>query len=335
MNPKLTDDAVSRLPLEGGRTALLEEIVGREPATAPARTRRWVAPLAAAAVVAGIAGSSLWWSGDDPAAPTRQPDTAVASDVKSAPTRYAVLDAPGWEVTYTESYEDYGSASYENGGRSFEITTYPADSYAGYVEDREHIVDPAAPGEPVEVLGLGGQMWAYSRDDHTTIREVEAGHFMELRGSGMDESAYVALLGRLRMTDLQGFEASLPDEFVTGDERASTAEEMLAGITDVAGAGWPASGGSLEDSDQQDRYQLGAEVVGDYACAWLGEYVDARAAGDAARAAEAVRVMGTSRQWPVLKEMDTTGDYPEVLWDFADQVAAGQAPEGYRGALGC
>ena len=44
--------------------------------------------------------------------------------------------------------------------------------------------------------------------------------------------------------------------------------------------------------------------------------------------------MGTSRQWPVLQEMDADGDYPEVVWDYADQVGAGQVPEGYREGLG-
>jgi hypothetical protein len=28
-------------------------------------------------------------------------------------------------------------------------------------------------------------------------------------------------------------------------------------------------------------------------------------------------------------------DYPEVVWDYADQVAAGELPDGYWGGLGC
>lgn len=326
MNPKLTDDAVSRLPLEGGRAALLEEIVGAEAVPAPARsTRRWVAPLAAAALVAGIAGSSLWWGGDGPGP---APDAATETQETG---RYAVLDAPGWTVEYTESYGEYGSASYEKGDRSFEITTYPGASYAEYVEDREHIVTPPAPGVPVEVMGVGAQTWAYSRDDHATIREVEAGHWMEFRGQGMDEAAYLALLGQLRMTSLQQFEASLPEEFVTGDERTDVAAEMLAGITQVSGAAFPDGTTAPPESEQQDRYQLGAAVAGAYACAWLRAFQE----GDPTQRAEAVRVMGTSRQWPILQEMDAEGDYPEVVWDYADEIAAGQAPEYYRGALGC
>ena len=41
-------------------------------------------------------------------------------------------------------------------------------------------------------------------------------------------------------------------------------------------------------------------------------------------------MLGTSRDWPVLDEMNERGDYPEVVWEYADQVAAGQVPEGYR-----
>ena len=33
-----------------------------------------------------------------------------------------------------------------------------------------------------------------------------------------------------------------------------------------------------------------------------------------------------SRQWPVLQEMDSEGDYPEVVWGYADTIAAGELP---------
>src|SRR3954470_14568262 len=71
--PKLTDDAISRLPLEAGRAELLEEIMSTvapdrqndtlaEPDPVRASRRlRWVAPVAAAAVVAGLAGGTVWW----------------------------------------------------------------------------------------------------------------------------------------------------------------------------------------------------------------------------------------------------------------------------------
>ncbi len=254
-----------------------------------------------------------------------------------------MLDAPGWTVTGTESGEDgYGEVDYdkgggftEKGGASLTITWYPADSYDSYVEDREHIVDPPAPGEPVEVLGLGGQLWAYSADDHTVIREVQDGHWMEFRGTGMDEAAYRALLGQLRLVGRPGFEAALPDDYVTKDEGLGAALTMISGITDVTGVGWPDGRERTISSKENDPYHLGADVAGAYACAWIAEFADAKNAGDQARADEAARVLGTSGTWPILLEMSADGDYPEVLWDYAIQVNAGQVPESYRDGLGC
>ena len=53
------------------------------------------------------------------------------------------------------------------------------------------------------------------------------------------------------------------------------------------------------------------------------------------QAAEAARVLGTARDWPVLIEMDERGDYPEVVWEYSDTVLSGEVPEYYREGLGC
>jgi hypothetical protein len=75
------------------------------------------------------------------------------------------------------------------------------------------------------------------------------------------------------------------------------------------------------------------------ACGWIEQWQRARAAGDAAAAQRAVAALSTSHDWKVLRDMDAEGDYPEVLWQYADALAvpgAGEsAVEGYRGALGC
>jgi hypothetical protein len=345
MIPKLTDDAVSLLPLEAGRAELLEEIMSTvapdrqtaEP-TPPTPSRRgWLVPLAAAAVVAGIAVSSLWWRGgpgDSGAESTTTHGAAAQAQLREQGFR-AVLDAPGWTVSATEADDDgYGEVDYEKGRSSFQITWYPEDSYADYVKDREHIIDPPAPGVPIDVLGVPGRMWAYDATDHTVIREVENGHWMEFRGSGMDEVAYRALLGQLRLVGLADYEASLPDSYVTATERDDAAAAMLAGITRASGADWPGQPVAVTSSEQ-DPYQLGAAVAGAYACAWLEDFEQATKAGDRARAGEAARVLGTSRDWPVLNQMNDRGDYPEVVWAYAHDVASGKIPEGYREGLGC
>jgi DNA-directed RNA polymerase specialized sigma24 family protein len=60
--------------------------------------------------------------------------------------------------------------------------------------------------------------------------------------------------------------------------------------------------------------------------------------------AEAVAAMRTFRRWPILREMQSGGDFPRVVWQFADAMAGrGRVPagrpmtveEGYRSSLGC
>ena len=248
-----------------------------------------------------------------------------------------MLDVPGWEVTSTESGDDgYGEVNYEKGQGRFTITWYPADSYESYVVDREHIVDPPAPGEPVEVLGkarpaLGLQQQRPHR--HPRGRGRPAGS--SSAGRAWTRTATSSLLGRLTSVGDSGYEASLPQEFVTDDERKAAIAEMLDGIAGVTGAQGPEGTPVRVRSNDQDPYQLGAAVAGAYACAWLEAYENAVTHDQPGQAAEAARVLGTSRDWPVLIEMSERGDYPEVVWDYGDTVQAGEVPEHYREGLGC
>jgi hypothetical protein len=337
MDLKLTDHAVSSLPLESGRAELLEEIMSTvatdrqttEPTEPPTRRRGWLIPAAAAAVVAGIAVSSLWWQhlGRDD-----EEGGHAASSLGLPQGQGIVLDAPGWKV---DSLGEDG-VQFRKGEANLEVTSYDADSYESYVVDREHVVDPPAPGQPVEVLNRAAQMWAYSKNDHTVIREVEDGHWLEVRGQGMDRAEYLALLDQLRLTSTEEFNASLPEGYVTEDERSEVGQQIIGDIEAVSGAGFPdGTTLQLDEGDSQDRYQFGVEVVGAYACAWLESYDNAEAHDQPALAAEALRVLGTSRAWPILKEMDKTGDYPDVLWQIADEARAGQLQPWYREGLGC
>ena len=186
------------------------------------------------------------------------------------------------------------------------------------------------------MLGGSGQLWAYSTNDHTVIREVEAGHWMEFRGSGMDEATYRTLLDQLRIVGIKDYELALGDAFIA--QAGAIRRRDRDAVRDHRGlrrrVAWR-SDRSTSSPNQQDPYQLGAEVTGQYTCAWLDEFAAARDAGDDERAAEAARVLGTSREWPVLQLMDSEGDFPDVVWQYADDVAAGRVPEGYKQGLGC
>jgi hypothetical protein len=245
----------------------------------------------------------------------------------------AVLDAPGWQADHVERSKAYGEISYVDGDQTLDVTWYAADQRPGYVEDRQHIDHPKVdPGEQVVVLGRGGLLWPYSDHDHTVIREAQGGFFIEVRGSGMDKAGFLALLDQLRAVDAAGLEASLPEELVTGAERSDAIKTILAEMgTDLP----PGYDGSPLTSTEPDRYHLGADIAGGVACAWLDEFAAAKQSGDSSRIEAAVAALQESKQWPILLEMDVRGDYPEVLWSYADDALAGRVPERYRGGLGC
>ncbi len=335
--PKLTDQAVSELPLASGRAELLEEIMttvapdrqNAEPTPLPDRHRRarWLVPLAVAAAVATVASSPLWWGGADERQ-GQSPDVSFRAAPDSPGTGYrAVVTAPGWKAEYVSQDDKYGGeVQYSNGGQNLAITWYPAKTYQDYLADREHITQPPAPGDPVTVLGKPGQLWAYADTDHTVMREPDLGHWMEFRGDGMDRAAFEELLTNLKLVSLAEFESALPSSFVTAADRPATVATILDGIEGVTGVTVPAGTTLSMTSDEQDPYQLGADIAGQYACSWIAEFVAATSSGDQARADEAARVMGTSRQWPVLQEMNAEGDYPEVVWEYADTIVAGKLP---------
>ncbi len=47
---------------------------------------------------------------------------------------------------------------------------------------------------------------------------------------------------------------------------------------------------------------------------------------------EAAEALATSRSWPILLEMNAEGDYPEVVWQYADALNGnGDVPAGKPG----
>jgi hypothetical protein len=337
--PKLTDAAVAALPIRDGRVELLEEIMASpvidrvtEP-TAPRgrRTPRWVAAVGAAAAVIAVAAVPLWITqgGDNPG---EKPGNNYATGVEGTGER-AVLTADGWTVDNVTDDDKYGGEiSYSKGSQSLQITWYPADQYDGYVTDREHINHPEVdPGQAVDVLGSPSHLWAYSNDDHTVIRAAGDKYFLEVRGGGMNKQAFLALLGDLRLVTKAGLEDALPANFVTKAERPAA----IAGMLDGMGTLPPGFDTAGLTSQEPDRYNLGAHVSGAVSCAWIEEFKAAKAAGAQARMDDAVAAMQASKQWPILLEMNADGDYPPVVWEYADRMQAGENLQGYRPALGC
>lgn len=347
---KITDQGVAELPIHEGRAELLEEIMAiptdnqnRTSATdelAARRRTRWLPVAGAAAAVAAIAAVIAvppLLGDDDKSDDTTTTDPGIAA---SAPGNgeIAVLDDPGWKLTYASIDPEHGGElSYEasdqridatprnSWGVTLDIHWRTADSYDGYVADREDI----GPAEDVEVLGKHAFLWSYSADDHTTIRDVVGDFTLEVRGSGMTRHDYLLLLGSLEAIAPGELDARLPEDFVTDSERADVVADMLADIP------VPDGFDTAIESTEVSRYQLGADVTSAVTCAWIGQFADAEKAGDDAAMKEAADAMATSREWAILDEMTADGDWSSVIWDYADTLAAGKVPEGYEGGIGC
>lgn len=339
---KITDEAVRELPLHEGRVDLLEEIMSTTPtdrplespdasADLPPRPRRWPVTLAAAAAVAAAIAVPvvLAQGGDERGQVTGQPSEPPSAPDFGSGDR-AILTAGGWTVEYSTDHPQHGGElSYANGAQRLDVHWRPASAYDGYVEDRQHIAHPEVdPGTPVEVLGKPSLLWPYSADDHTVIRPVEEHFFLEVRGGGMDRATFVDLLGDLRLVSREEFQASLPENSITDEERAAEVRAMLVGLPVPDGFEVPAS-------SETERYHLAADVTGAVACHWIAQFDQAQRNGDRAAARAAQQAMGTASTWPVLVEIKDEGGWSDVVWEYADQVVAGRVPEGYRQGIGC
>jgi hypothetical protein len=337
MNAKLTDDAVAELPLHRGRAELLEEIMStpvlddRPVRTDPPRRRTtWPVPVAAAAAVLALVAGSAWLVSG-----LGLRDAGVAAGGSGA--YRAVLEAPGWTVDSVAADDDSGELTYVKRGQAFEISWYPASEYDDYVEDRNHITATPVAGEPVQVLGRDALMWFYGGTDNpTAIREVENGHFLELRGKSMSTAAYLALLDDVRLVDRDDFAAAMPSAYVDGTARQKAIDEVLDGISEYVDPLIPpgSTRGSFS-SAEDDLGLLGLDVARDVACEWLRDWDEAHRVGDQARMARAVAVLGTSRDWPTLRNATAGSEQPQLIWENADRVAAGRAPKDVGHTLGC
>ncbi|HEX7165510.1 MAG TPA: hypothetical protein VF230_00885 [Acidimicrobiales bacterium] len=331
----ISDDDLAGLDISG-LESLVEEIMSRNELQSHPRRSVWPfraavsAAAAAVIVVALFAGQDLGRRGTAWAAPL----VAMAEA-----TPRLVVDAPGWEVTRADEFgADTGEMTFSDGKRSLELRWQPAGAAPALSKDRAASSDHF---EPVTVLGEQATLYRYGgTTDYTTVW-TDGDHALEARGAFRTLAAYKEVLASLRRLDANAWLDAMPASAVRPAERAAAVRAILADIPQPDGF----DPSRLETSASvRDRYQLGAAVAGAVACGWIESWVRATDAGDAAAAARAVAAMGSSRDWDILDEMNPDGDYPEVLWEYADAMKTG-APvpagkvmtvrEAYRSALGC
>jgi hypothetical protein len=344
----VSDADVARLDLLAGERELLEEIMSTPVLDQPERRadetdstnrrNRWFVPsLAAAAAVAAVTTASVWapWSDDASRPGGGQDTTGVAAPAQSsapaspepvpevsAGNPLVLVDDPAWKVTRVdESAKDYGEMTFSDGRHSLDVHWYPAEQYDSYFEDRAY----GNKQQSFTVLGREGTLFRYgSSTDFTTMLPADGPTFLEIRGDLGSRDAYVDLMDRLKQVDLETWAAALPSTVVDPATAEATIAEMLSDVPLPRGF----DAGVLEAGLFADHYQVGAEVTGAVACAWLDQWDDARKAEEPAVAEQAVTALQTSHQWAVLRQMDEQGDYPEVLWEIADAAVAGSQTVG-------
>lgn len=331
--------------LTPGETALRDAITADPPASAVDRRvprRR----LLRRALAVGLVGATALGIGavigidrvGDGASPAW---SAQAVDLAERSPRLLLDD--GWTVTRVdESDTRQGEMTFTRGRLTYELHWRAASLHQGYLDDR---ADPGSTERvgTVSVLGHEATVFRYRRSQDFTALWLQDGHSLEMRGvTPGGAQGFRDLLGRLRAVDVDTWLGAMPPSSVRPSARAAAVDAMLEGIPVPPGL----DVGALRSADLVvDGYQLGAHVSGTVACAWIGRWVDARAAGDTAAARAATAAMATSHRWPVLRGMQAEGDYPAVLWELADAMATdADVPAGkpgigvadsYREALGC
>ena len=252
-----------------------------------------------------------------------------------------LVTADGWTVTRADEFSAVdGEMTFGNGPRTLELS-WRSGSFADWVADR---AQSSGPPSAVTIAGSTATLFQYTGSSDFTALWRVGGNTMELRGVFPTRADYLAVAGTLEPVDVDTWLRAMPASVVRPDQRSDAVRGMLKGIPLPAGFDVDALVGRTTVSD---RYQLGAAVSGAVACGWIESWVTATAHGDTAAAHEAAQAMAGSHHWAILNEMNPDGDYPEVLWEYADamngirdldpnrQPMKFDVATTYRQALGC
>ncbi|MEX1125836.1 MAG: hypothetical protein WEE53_09270 [Acidimicrobiia bacterium] len=309
---------------------------------------------AGAAVVIALGGVALLQAGEsgegieggEPTNPTLAVSTTAGSVPAPSPgeVHRVVSSSPGWAISYLERDGNLegGSGEFQhtmiqftNGSNQAELNlNVGGTDLASLIADRE------ADGTRIDdatVLGTQAVVVRYDGEDYYTAMG-RIGEVVYEFVAGLDESAFRSLLTSLSFVDNEEWNAALPDTVVT--DRSQAVVEFLADIPLPPGFDTT----SLEVGPEEHWYQVGADMVGAVTCAWIDQWVAAKATQDQTAIDQAVDALGTSREWGILTEMSAEGDFSKGVWEYADAIAgdgtvrAGMVltvEESYQQALGC
>ncbi|MGC4879331.1 hypothetical protein ACLQ26_24100 [Micromonospora sp. DT43] len=327
--------------LGGVKQSLLEEIMSEpmvervvEVPRRRLRVRRFAGVVTAAAVLLSVVPASIVLRGSSEGGGV-SPIASADAQVVYPPVAMAVaernprllIDRPGWVVsTVSEFEEDHGSMVFRRGGRELEMTWYLATGYADRFADRRDV----GPAKSVRVDDWPAEVFQYLAGDFSVLLRPRDGMFVEMRTSeGWSRRDLDRVLADIVRVDARTWLAALPAEVAR--PVGVRAAEVLVGVPlppgfDVA---------ALDDIGVPDAYHFGVGVTSRVGCGWIAEWQRARASGDEAAVRRAADALQGSHGWRVLRDMDAAGDWPEVFWEYADEVAAGTLRAGYVQGLGC
>ena len=326
---------IDPLPLDDLAAAAHAGVAARRP-SAPRRRRLSIAGvLVGSAAVGAVLLVSAGRSGDG-ATPA-----FAASVVRAAEASPRLLVAgDGWEIVRADQFgADIGELEFRRSGQTLQLNWYPTPERP---IEGAHTGSGTTSAGRMSVAGATATVVRYNDSDRYRAAWRQGRWTLELDGDAASPGAFAAVLAALRPADVDEWLGAMPESAVRPSGRPAAVDEMLADVPLPPGLDLQALRAGT--GAVRDRYQLGAEVTGTVTCAWIGRWLDARAAGDGATARGAVAAMATSRDWAVLRAMDADGDYPEVLWQLADAmrtnapVPAGRkmaVAETYRASLGC
>ncbi|MCU1497690.1 MAG: hypothetical protein JWM47_1643 [Acidimicrobiales bacterium] len=313
------DDArVAELAVSEAERTLLEAIMStpRDTETVGAHRRRKI-PRRFAATLAAAAVLLAAFVGIQAAQP--RPESAWASEVVAV-ARVAprlLVDEPGWKVSRAEEFTgERGEMTFESGDDELDLAWIPAGEHDRRVEDRAHSAELHSTGT---VNGHPAQIFRYFGGSEYVALWVQGSHSVQARGAFPSLKAFRAMLADLVEVDVDTWLSALPDTVVRPGARATLIDEMLADVP--LPPGFDPSGIKKSIPGVSGRYNVGADATGAVTCTWIDRWLDATDRGDTAEAQQAVDAMATSRKWKILTEMDREGDWPEVVWEFADAMA--------------
>ena len=322
-------DRVDGARLREAEEEMLAAILAEEPergeaASAASRSHRRVWSVAVAVGVSALVALVAWLGGGLGG----QSSSAYGSELIRFAKNSPLILLADWEVgDAIEQSSQEGEMRFFQPGEVTAELHWRAGSFRRWVRDRAR----DSVGETKShVLESTARVYRYSccgpgQVDFTALWR-ERGRVMEFRSVASSLAAFRQRLAGLERVDAETWLTALPARVVQAVDRPVTVEAMLRGIPlppgfeaeEVKGAGL-----------MTDRSTVASQILGTVACAWRGEWLQARNSGDQAGARAAVEALGSVREWPIVRK-----GWASETFTYWIEEAAALMPSG-RWAIQC